>query len=483
MGILTRYLIRAHLGPFLFSFSALTGLLFLNAIAQRMDDLVGKGLTWGVVGEFLVLSLPHTLALTLPMSILVAVLYTFSELTSASEITAMAAGGIRPARLVLPIAGVGVLFAGLMFYFNDQVLPHSNHELKNLIIDIGRKSPTFDLRERVVNEIRTGGGTGKIYLQAREIDNTTSTLTEVKIYDLSNPLAHRTTYAERGEMAFNATHTDLYLTLYNGVIYEVSEDRAGGFTKSAFETQITPMRGVGNELERRAGGSFRGDREMTGAMLRTAISEKTAEMDRLRDASLTAARGALVSALGSPPEGATSASEAVRLARATRAAHVIQRPIRDDMIRRAAQEARQTVNQMEAHERFIREHRVEIHKKYSIAVACLVFVLLGAPIAVRSPRGGVGNVIAVSVGVFALYWAGLIGGENLADEGLVPPVVAMWSVDVLLTAVALVFLRRMAQDVASSRGGGLDDLGFHVTQFIQRLRNGSGAKETGTTPA
>ena len=75
MRTITKYLIRAHTGPFLFAFSALTGLLFLNAVALRMDDLVGKGLPWSVIGEFLLLSLPHTVALTLPMAILVSVLY------------------------------------------------------------------------------------------------------------------------------------------------------------------------------------------------------------------------------------------------------------------------------------------------------------------------------------------------------------------------------------------------------------------------
>ena len=67
-GVLARYLIRAHLGPFLFALSAITGLLFINAIAQRVDSLVGKGLPWQVIVEFLILSLPHTIALSLPMS-------------------------------------------------------------------------------------------------------------------------------------------------------------------------------------------------------------------------------------------------------------------------------------------------------------------------------------------------------------------------------------------------------------------------------
>ena len=67
-----------------------------------MENLVGKGLSWSIIGEFLILSLPHTVALTLPMSILVALLYTFSELTAANEFTAMSAGGIRPLRILAP---------------------------------------------------------------------------------------------------------------------------------------------------------------------------------------------------------------------------------------------------------------------------------------------------------------------------------------------------------------------------------------------
>jgi lipopolysaccharide export system permease protein len=69
---------------------------------------------------------------------------------------------------------------------------------------------------------------------------------------------------------------------------------------------------------------------------------------------------------------------------------------------------------------------VEIHKKYAIAFACLIFILLGAPFAMRFPQGGVGMVIATSVGIFFLYWMGLIGGERLAERGHLEPWVAMW---------------------------------------------------------
>ena len=82
MGVLSRYLVRAHMGPFLFSLSTITGLIFLNAVAQRIDSLVGKGLSWTVIVEFLVLCLPRNVALSIPIAMLVAVLYAFWELTT-----------------------------------------------------------------------------------------------------------------------------------------------------------------------------------------------------------------------------------------------------------------------------------------------------------------------------------------------------------------------------------------------------------------
>ncbi len=195
MGVLTRYLIRVHVGPFLFALSTLTALIFLNAVAQRIDGLLGKGLSWRVVVEFLALSLPHTIALSLPMSVLVAVLYAFSEMTSSNEITAMSAGGIRPARLILPLVGMGALMTGVMLYFNDVVLPESNHRLKNLMVDIARKSPTLELREQIVNEISTEVGFERYFLTATRIDRVENTLEEVTIFDGNNPSRRRTTYA------------------------------------------------------------------------------------------------------------------------------------------------------------------------------------------------------------------------------------------------------------------------------------------------
>ena len=103
-------------------------------------------------------------------------------------------------------------------------------------------------------------------------------------------------------------------------------------------------------------------------------------------------------------------------------------------------------------QRTVDQYRVEIEKKFAIATACLIFVLLGAPIALRFPRGGVGLTIGVSLAVFGLYYVGLLGGEALADRDLIGPAVAMWSTNILLGIVGLALMARIGSEGATSRG-------------------------------
>ena len=101
---------------------------------------------------------------------------------------------------------------------------------------------------------------------------------------------------------------------------------------------------------------------------------------------------------------------------------------------------------------------VEIHKKFSLAVACIVFILIGAPVALRFPRGGVGLVISVSLSVFALYYVGLIAGQSLAENGTLSPFWSMWMANILFTIVGLVLLARMGKESGSSRGGDMREM-------------------------
>lgn len=521
MRILISYLIRAHVGPFLFALSTLTGLLFLNAVAQRLENLAGKGLTWDVIWEFMVLSLPHTVALTLPMAVLVAVLYAFSDLTANNEVTAMKAGGVRPQRVMLPLIGVGVVIGGVMLLFNDYVLPEANHRLRNLLLDINRKSPTFILREQVVNEVRAGDTGDVYYLTAATIDNQTNELHDVAIYDGNDPLDSRTTYATRGQMAFNEARTDLYLTLYDGVVFETAADREGDFQQIRYEKQVLPIRGVGNELERRAGGAERSDREMTLAMLDSAATDRAQKLDSALDVAAEIARYTVLQALGREdvatasengagrrsappatgplpgtstppvrPRGAPSddgpaspRAQGVPTPRdlsagtsgrvgdtAAAAAQRLEEDrellARDEVTRQAYIRTNTQWAISNSHRSRVSSYRVEIHKKYTLAFACVVFVLLGGPLAIRFPRGGLGLVIAASSGIFSVYWAGLIGGENLADNGVAPPAITMWVPNLVFGALGLWLFMTMGRESATSRGGGWDDLYWTVRKTL-----------------
>ncbi len=476
MSILIRYLIRCHIGPFLFSFTLITGLLFLNTIAQRLDQLTGKGLPWTVLAQFALLALPHTVALTLPMSVLVAVLFAFSDLTAENEITAMTGGGVNPVRLLLPLVGIGVILAGGMFLFNDRVLPETNHALRKLLVDVNLKSPTFQLREHVLNEVvaeEEGGPQRTYFLSAVRIDPVTSVLEDIIISDASDPQARRTTYAKRGTMAFSEDQTNLFLTLNDGVVVEVPTNREGGFQRAEFVEQFLPIRGISNILERGAGGERRGDRELSTTQL--ADSAKAAEVRRARFLEEMRSENiyTVKRALGwrpagdslAPPSHATAPGAGPDLQEEGFEPE-LSRP--DEMTRGVFLNTRTSGQQAEFLRLSAIEKRVEIHKKYSIAFACIVFVLIGAPLAVRFPRGGVGMVITASVVIFALFWACLIGGETLSDDGYVSPALAMWLPNLILLPIGILLVRRISTQVATAREGGWDDLLFTFAAGIRK---------------
>jgi lipopolysaccharide export system permease protein len=476
MSILTRHVIKAHVGPFIFAFTAVTGLLFLNAVAQRLEDLVGKGLEASVLLEFMLLSFPHIVALTFPMSILVAVLYAFSDMTGNNEVMALAAGGVHPGRLLAPLLAVGLLLTGVMYYFNDQVLPESNHRLSSLLSDVGSKSPTFELREEIINEVHTMDDT-RYFLRARGIDQATNRLTDVTIYDLTRMGEHRTIVAERGEMAFTSDRSDLYLTLEDGVVYETADDRPGGFQRLYFDTQVIPFRGVGVQLQRRTGAGTRSDREMTIAMLRDRVDQNLQDVHNVADDMREASLRALERALEPGPQ-----NDAPSLA-ATAGVGSFHDPVLDEI----TSEARINQHRWRTQYLNVYQYSVEIHKKYAIAVACFIFVLLGVPMAIRFPQGGVGMVIALSLGIFFLYWVGLIVGERFADRGQIHPWLAMWAPNLILLGPALVLVARMGREMSTNRGSRWVEVRWWLRSRLlpdrKRGAAGEGALTTGESAA
>src|SRR5216117_2060514 len=144
--ILSRYILRQHLPPLGYALAALTFAMLVNQIAKQFGNFVGKGLPWTAIVEVFALSIPFIVAMTLPMAVLVAVLYTFSHLAADNEVTAMKASGTSIGRVLAPVLGGAALMSVISLFWNDQVLPRSNHALRTLLVDIQRKKPRRRVR-------------------------------------------------------------------------------------------------------------------------------------------------------------------------------------------------------------------------------------------------------------------------------------------------------------------------------------------------
>lgn len=494
--IISRYLLRQHLAPLAFALTALTSLMLLNQVAKQFTNLVGKGLPWTVIGEVFVLSIPFIVAVTLPMAVLVAVLYTFTRLAADNEITVMKASGISLLRMILPVMGGGVILSLLAFLWSDQLLPRSNHRLRALMVDIQRKKPSFTLREQVINEVVPQ----RFFLRAARIDQASDWLKDVSIYDLEDPERRRVIRADSGRMAYTPGGADLYLTLYDGDIQEVQRTDPTQFNRTFYETNVIRVAGIGNTLERTITDNYRSDREMTVCQMEAVVRQARIDLAAARLAARTAVEGELRRLAGlAPPPPPTPAESLPPLppslwcgALQRFAAWILpdtahaQTPggapgaadtVAPRKLRQPAGAPSFTIRGAEPEDARVRAARqraatylVEIHKKLAIATACFVFTIVGIPVALRFPRAGVGLVIGVSLAVFTVYYVGLIGGEELGDRLIVSPFLAMWVTNLAFTLLGVLGLIVVSREGRSRARGERIDVRAPLRTLRRRAR-------------
>jgi lipopolysaccharide export system permease protein len=290
--------------------------------------------------------------------------------------------------------------------------------------------------------------------------------------------------------------TNLELTLYNGHTEDVPVRTPDELQRLYFKTDIIRVRGVGNQFQKTTLDSYKSDREMTvcemqKAQDRARRDHQLAKVDfEKRLAKLKAEKAKLsndvLNTNTSEPwdvglgrvyckalawlapkkayaQGVSTTQRRVPLPQASSSTPVatpqpvvkIQAPppataeiAVAENLRLRLQDSAQLMN----------SYGVEIHKKFALAVACFVFVLLGAPIALRFPRGGVGLTIGVSLFVFALYYICLIAGESIAKRGMMPAVVSMWMANVIFGLIALWMLAKIGQEGTTARGGDMKEM-------------------------
>lgn len=453
MRVLGGYVLRMLIAPFAFSAIALTVIMLLDQVAKKFPLLVGKGLSPLVIIEVFVLAIPFIMAVIVPMAVLAAVLYVFNRLAADNEISAMKASGISLWQIVRPVMIAGLALATGLVWFNDTVLPSANHRLQGLLMDITNTTPTFALREGVVNEVVDK----RLFILARRIDTERSLLEDVTIFDNREPMTSRTIYADSGTIAIG--REDLFLTLFEGWMHESSLEKPGEFNRASFATDFVRIPGIARAFERDTSYEWRGDRELPIDSMRVRSAETrlssrgVSEESRALAVSTTrrllggvgsaveesesatsvpdslAAAGFTVDSI--PWDGATEAEvEAWNAGQRLQTASGIKTAFQTRAVRKRLFDQRKN------------RYDVEIQKKLSIPAAILVFVLIGAPIAVRYRRGGIALVVGVSLVVFCAYYIALIVGEDLADRQFMSPFWAMWFTNVVFGVFGILMFWR-----------------------------------------
>jgi lipopolysaccharide export system permease protein len=419
---LARYVLREHVGPFAFAFVIITFILVIDFVPNLVDMVVGKNLAASVILKVFFYQIGWMIALSVPMAVLVATLMAFGRLTGDLEITAVKSSGIHVMRLIYPVLLVSGVLAVGMVYFNNDVLPDLNHRARVLMQDVRRMRPALKIRSGAFMTDIPG-----YILLIDSVDYTTSHLIGVKILELGQKQkSPRTIVSQTGNLTFADNGRDLIFDLFDGEIHEFDEKNPENYRRVAFKTQKIVVTDVSSDFEE-SGDNYRTDREKSAQEMMADIRQWREGMRPYRDriTALVAGRikGAFGDSLLSAPD--RHVTDAVALTNVSRDEEANARIITRE------------VEGINTQQKLIDQFMVEVHKKYSIPMACVIFALVGAPLGIVAKRGGMGLSIGISLGLFVIYWAFLIGGEDLADRGIITPFWSMWTANILLAATGL----------------------------------------------
>jgi len=430
MKKLTRYILIEHIAPFFFAFFTITFLLVIDYVPKIIDHVIDKDLSIWVALELVGLNLAWMLALSVPMSVLVAVLMAFGRLTSDFEVTAIKASGINLMRVLIPllIAG-GVITAG-MIQFNDKVLPDLNKKARHLWGDIATMRPTLKFRSGIfITDIP-----GYLVL-IDHVDHKTSRVEGVRITETKDRSKPQIIVAKYGYMRMLDHNKTMQFTLFDGEVHELDVKEPENYRKLDFKEHVIYIRDVGAELKR-TDSDYRTDREMGLEEMRANVAQANTAIVPFREKIIKTieVRADYLFADTFAFPAAQVKSDSAAYAIATKDAEGFYRSVQ------------RSQEQIIAQQRVMNKYKIEIYKKYSIPAASLAFILIGAPLAIMTRKGGMGVAIAISIGLFVVYWAFLIGGEDLADRGLWSPFWAMWSANILIGAAGVYLLYKVVTE-------------------------------------
>jgi len=453
MYTLSKHILKQHIGPFLFGFFIITLIFMLNLVFRELGRILSKGLGFWVIVEFFALNLSWIIALAVPMAVLMACLMAFGQLSADNEITAIKASGISMYRIVLPVLIVSAGLTIFLIWFNNEILPDSNHRLRLLMRDIAVKKPTVNLEPGYLYQEIPNLSIRVDHLVEEE---NLSKVRNIIILDKNDPNVNRTIVAERGEIFVNKTTGLLQITLYEGEIHEINIDRLENYNRIQFPKYVITIP-IPNMVLQRSESEYRGDREQSSKMMRQEVNSNM-KLIQKRNQNLLNFISMQINRYFS---GVKNQSNVNSLSNSTsNVSHLLPEKLKNSprvkinltkqirINRNVLERIKGERDVNRGYELVNNKLLVEIYKKFSIPFACIVFVLIGAPLGIMARRGNMAVSGGISLIFFIIYWIFLIGGEELADRDMLSPFLSMWLANFIVGAFGIYLLIHTVKEVS-----------------------------------
>lgn len=448
MKKLHKLVIASYIGPFVMTFFVSLFILLMQFLWKYIDDLVGKGLEWHVIAELMFYASASLVALALPLSILISSIMTMGSLGEHYELVALKSAGISLRRVMYPLIVFSLLTSVLAFYFSNNLLPIANLKMGTLLYDIRHKKPTMDLRPGIFYK-----GLDNYAIRVGSKGEDEISLYDLMIYDhTENKGNNKVILADSGRMEFEGDRY-LLLTLFSGKSYEQQDNRSRDektypHMRSEFQKEVIRFDMSEFSLSRSNEEIFKDNYKMQSlGQLRTNIDTLNVNLNQRKQNYYENLKrnfihlkqdSQRVELKSEPYESALSLFEqpqhnriveaALNMARSTRS---YTQSARDDVAARTTR---------------VNRYWIEVHRKFTLSIACLILFFIGAPLGAIIRKGGLGLPTVFAIIFFLIYYLLSITGEKFAKEGLWTVFEGMWLSSMVLLPVGLFLTYKATTD-------------------------------------
>jgi len=460
-------MLQTFLPQFLMTFFICLFIVMMQFLWRYIDDLVGKGLSIDVVAELFFYAALSMIPMALPLAILLASLMTFGNLGEHVELTALKSSGISLIKVMKPLIFFIAAIAVGAFFFQNNVLPRSQVKMWTLLFSMRQKSPTLDIPEGTVYRQIPGYN-----LFVKHKNEETGALYNLLIYDVSsNGTSYpRIVAADSGRLAMTDDLKHLVLNLYSGNWYEEMRSGSSGVTKGALYRReafhdkeiMIPYDANFTRMDDQAMRSQYVGKNINE--LQHTIDSVQLRVDSVGDAIAREMKRRPV--VGVPvwhqvQHGNTYVNERVPVVKPARV------PDFDSIMKALSPTQRQivldratmhTTNVRQDYEfkgytvtddnYTIRRHKIELIKKFTLSLACLIFFFIGAPLGAIIRKGGLGTPIVVSVLLFIVYYIIDNMGYKLARDDHWPVWQGIWLSSAVLLPLGIFLTYKAVNDSA-----------------------------------